>query len=90
MVGLRSALRRRLGRIEHAPEPVSDPPAAIDRENADIRNLELLLGFLLAEDSNCVDIGANQGRFLYRDDAARPAWPAHRLGADSAPRRRPP
>ena len=88
MVGLRSALRRRLGRIEHAPEPVSDPPAAIDRENADIRNLELLLGFLLAEDSNCVDIGANQGRFLFAMTKRAPrgrhiAWePIPHLAAD--------
>jgi FkbM family methyltransferase len=38
--------------------------AALDREATDNRNLELLLGFLLREDSNCVDVGANQGRFL--------------------------
>jgi len=58
MVSLRSAMRRLRKR------PGSDPFAA-DREGTDNRNLELLLGFLLAEDSNCIDVGANEGRFLY-------------------------
>ena len=53
-----SALRGRRAPAAVAPEP------PLDREGTDNRNLELLLGFLLAEDSNCVDVGANQGRFL--------------------------
>ena len=60
-----SALRSRLTRSADAPEPT--PPAAppVDREAVDNRHFELLLGFLLAEDSNCVDVGANEGRFLH-------------------------
>jgi FkbM family methyltransferase len=38
---------------------------AVEREGIDNRNLALLLAFLLAEDSNCIDVGANEGRFLY-------------------------
>jgi FkbM family methyltransferase len=57
-----SALRTRLARSHNAPAP--DEPAPPDREALDNRNLELLLGFLLEEDSNCVDVGANEGRFL--------------------------
>jgi len=58
MVSPRSVMRRLRKR------PGSDSFAA-DREGTDNRNLELLLGFLLAEDSNCIDVGANEGRFLY-------------------------
>ena len=58
MRGRLSALGRRLT----GPAGSSEPP---DREGVDWRNLELLLGFLLTEDSNCVDVGANEGRFLY-------------------------
>ena len=60
-----SALRSRLRRPpQPAPvAPVAAPP--LDREGVDNRNFELLLGFLLAEDSNCVDVGANEGRFLH-------------------------
>lgn len=51
-------LRRR-----RAPDPApSEPP---DREGVDNRNLELLLGFLLREDDDCIDVGANEGRFLW-------------------------
>jgi FkbM family methyltransferase len=53
-----SALRSRFAR----PAP-SEPP--VDREGIDNRHFELLLGFMLAEDSNYVDVGANEGRFLY-------------------------
>jgi FkbM family methyltransferase len=53
-----SSLAERLGRSAGAAPP-------IDREGIDNRHFELLLGFLLAEDSNCVDVGANEGRFLY-------------------------
>ena len=62
-----SALRSRLARpappAPTPPEPAAAPP--LDREAVDNRHFELLLGFLLAEDSNCVDVGANQGRFLH-------------------------
>jgi FkbM family methyltransferase len=47
-------------------------PAGLDREAADNHNLELLLGFVLREDSNCVDVGANQGRFLSQMVARAP------------------
>ena len=56
MVGRLSALKQRLR---------GDKPPVIEREGIDNHNLELLLGFLLAEDSNCVDVGANEGRFLW-------------------------
>jgi len=57
------ALARRIAERLAAPAPA---PAAVpeDREATDNRHLELLLGFLLAEDANCVDVGANEGRFL--------------------------
>lgn len=35
-----------------------------DREGIDNAHFELLLGWLLREDSNCIDAGANLGRFL--------------------------
>ena len=54
--GRLSALKQRLR---------GDKPPVIEREGIDNHNLELLLGFLLAEDSNCVDVGANEGRFLW-------------------------
>ncbi len=56
MVGRLSALKQRLR---------GDKPPVIEREGIDNHNLELLLGFLLTEDSNCVDVGANEGRFLW-------------------------
>jgi FkbM family methyltransferase len=56
MAGRLSALRKRLG---------GNRPPVIEREGIDNHNLELLLGFLLAEDSNCIDVGANEGRFLW-------------------------
>ena len=56
MAGRLSALKQRLR---------GDKPPVIEREGIDNHNLELLLGFLLAEDSNCVDVGANEGRFLW-------------------------
>jgi hypothetical protein len=56
MGGRLSALRKRL---RGATAPV------IEREGIDNHNLELLLGFLLAEDSNCIDVGANERRFLW-------------------------
>jgi FkbM family methyltransferase len=51
-------------RLASRVEAVQHQISAADREATDNRNLELLLGFLLREDSNCVDVGANQGRFL--------------------------
>jgi FkbM family methyltransferase len=54
------ALARRLA--ERMPPQAA--PAAPDREGVDNRTVELLLGFLLREDSNCIDAGANEGRFL--------------------------
>jgi FkbM family methyltransferase len=58
-----SALRRGLGRREDAP---AAPPEPLPREGIDNRAMELLLGFLLTEDANVVDVGANEGRFLYQ------------------------
>jgi FkbM family methyltransferase len=58
MVRVRSALRN----VRKRPASES---FAVEREGKDNQNLELLLGFLLAEDSNCVDVGANEGRFLW-------------------------
>jgi FkbM family methyltransferase len=63
-----SALGTRFRRAPGAPAG----PAPPDRETVDNRHLELLLGFLLAEDSNCVDVGANQGRFLHHITARAP------------------
>jgi FkbM family methyltransferase len=54
------ALARRVA--ERLREPAVTP--APDREGIDNRVVELLLGFLLREDSNCIDAGANEGRFL--------------------------
>jgi FkbM family methyltransferase len=49
-----------------APAPEADPDRVRgSREALDNRSLELLLGWMLQEDSNCVDAGANQGRFLH-------------------------
>lgn len=42
--------------------PAFDPH---DREGIDNRHVELLLGWWVREDSNCIDVGANQGRFLH-------------------------
>jgi FkbM family methyltransferase len=53
------AVARRLN--ERAPA-AAEP---FDREAADNAHLELLLGWLLREEDNCVDVGANQGRFLW-------------------------
>jgi FkbM family methyltransferase len=67
---LRNALVERYG---HPVAPSDGPaptehreeiPPPEDREGIDNRHLELLLGFVLAEDSNCIDVGANEGRFL--------------------------
>lgn len=44
------------------PEPVT--PGGSYREQIDNDHLELLLGFLLGEADHCIDVGANQGRFL--------------------------
>jgi FkbM family methyltransferase len=66
-----AALRRRFGPPPTRPQPHPEPaaeatqPAPLDREGTDNRNLDLLIGFLLAEDSNCVDVGANEGRILH-------------------------
>ncbi|TAM86504.1 MAG: hypothetical protein EPN43_10485, partial [Jatrophihabitans sp.] len=38
--------------------------AGAEREGKDNRHLELLLGWLLRHDSNCIDVGAHEGRFL--------------------------
>src|SRR3954453_20830755 len=57
-------MRLRLARRNLRNDPGSER-FAVDREGIDNHNLELLLGFLLAEDSNCVDVGANEGRFLW-------------------------
>jgi FkbM family methyltransferase len=67
---LRNALVERYG---HPVTALDDPPPTTDRdgippvearEAIDNRHLELLLGFVLAEESNCIDVGANEGRFL--------------------------
>jgi FkbM family methyltransferase len=43
-----------------------EPPSAPDdREARDNAHLELLLGYLLREDSDCIDVGCNRGRFLW-------------------------
>ncbi len=47
-----------------AATPAAPPPPTPDREATDNANLELLLGWLLREDANCIDAGANHGRFL--------------------------
>jgi FkbM family methyltransferase len=60
-----STLRTRFARSPDRPEPEPSHPEPLSREGVDNRNLELLLGFMLAEDSNCVDVGANEGRFLH-------------------------
>jgi FkbM family methyltransferase len=36
----------------------------MDREGLDNAHTELVLGWLLRENSNCIDVGANKGRFL--------------------------
>ncbi|HEY2044127.1 MAG TPA: FkbM family methyltransferase, partial [Jatrophihabitans sp.] len=36
----------------------------IDREGQDNAHVELVLGWLLRDESNCIDVGANEGRFL--------------------------
>ena len=46
-----------------AAEPQAFVP--MDREATDNHNLELLLGFTLAADAHCIDIGAHHGRFLW-------------------------
>jgi FkbM family methyltransferase len=53
-------------RLQARAAPAPAPPEAHvpDREEIDNAHLVLLLGFLLREDSNCLDVGANQGRFL--------------------------
>lgn len=55
------------------PVEVAPAPAALDREGVENANVELLLGFWLREDSNCVDVGANEGRFLQHMVARAPA-----------------
>ena len=45
-----------------SPTDLSRPE--VTREESDNLGLELLLAFLLAEDDSCIDVGANQGRFL--------------------------
>jgi FkbM family methyltransferase len=42
-----------------------DYPYPRDREGQDNLHFELLMGWLLQEDSSCVDAGANEGRFLW-------------------------
>jgi FkbM family methyltransferase len=60
-----SGLRTRLVRPSDDPGPAPAEAPPVDREAVDNRHFELLLGFMLAEDSNCVDVGANEGRFLH-------------------------
>jgi FkbM family methyltransferase len=64
------ALARRLAERLAVPQT---GPAPVEREGLDNRTIELLLGFFLNEDSNCIDIGANQGRFLSHMLARAPA-----------------
>lgn len=59
------------------------PPAPPDREGLDNRNLELLLAFTLREDTNCLDIGANEGRFLWH--IARLAPRGHHVAFEPLP-----
>jgi len=48
------------------PDAVTDGSIApVDREGLDNAHIELLLGFVLREESNCLDVGANEGRFLH-------------------------
>jgi FkbM family methyltransferase len=67
-VGGRAADRladRIASRLNAQPAP-PPAPAPEDREPIDNERVGLLLGFLLREDSNCLDVGANEGRFLYQ------------------------
>lgn len=54
-------LAERLGSV---PTVAADPGES--REQRDNDHTDLLLGFWLREGSNCIDVGANQGRFLSR------------------------
>jgi FkbM family methyltransferase len=46
--------------------PASSPAPEPNREQVDNDHVDLLLGFLLRPTSNCLDVGANEGRFLQR------------------------
>jgi len=64
---LAAALAPRLA-AELATPPAAEPAAPefdpFAREARDNEHLMLLIGFLLREDDDCIDIGANRGRFL--------------------------
>lgn len=66
------ALAQRLATRLGDAGPSAAEAAALDREAIDNRNLELLIGFVLRADSNCIDLGANQGRFLAQMVARAP------------------
>jgi FkbM family methyltransferase len=51
-------------RLEERGVTAPPQPAPEDREARDNAHLELLLGFVLRADSNCIDVGCNRGRFL--------------------------
>lgn len=54
------------GPVANRPEGTEVAPAPPpDRDGVDNAHLELLMGFLLKPDSNCIDVGANEGRFLH-------------------------
>jgi FkbM family methyltransferase len=53
-----------------APSPSARAP--MDREATDNQHIELLLGWQLREGSNCIDVGANEGRFLHHMLARAP------------------
>ncbi len=57
------AVARRLN--ERPPAPAEPANSTEDREATDNAHLELLMGWLLREQDNCIDIGANEGRFLW-------------------------
>jgi len=65
--------RNRRDPVPAASGPASDPELPIDREGLDNHSLVLLMAARLDADSVFVDIGANEGRFLYaaRDLAPR-------------------
>jgi FkbM family methyltransferase len=60
---LAARVAERLNGAPEAPAPVAQAPAP-SREEIDNRHLELLIGWWLRPDSNCIDVGANEGRFL--------------------------
>jgi FkbM family methyltransferase len=61
-----------LRRRPRDPETAAEFPYPRDREGLDNLHVELLLGWLLREDSNCIDIGTNEGRFLWHIRARAP------------------